>query len=464
MYNVPTLHDAFSYTGLWWLPDQEEGKWPGTLSFKPEEGARLELFFDQDKKLPNLYGKLPRLLGILKVEIEEVYPRNIVTLLDCEVFSSKSISGMPVYVIHVGYILRGLYYSQEEDIVFKSVSIEYTSLTGWMPPVASISSDMQRDDDDQSLIQIDAKYQKIPPVEIRVSTIDSKLCFSTWLQSLTSSREIHWRQSYSTKIVPDTSQSLGWYVDEIFRVRDLLSFLTGLPVEPKSIVADVSAQNITNSNSDQTIYVYHSVRLPKQDEEFDFKMPFPLQRLGDQSQDVFETWFNLCEAQLVPYVLCLDVINNAHRFWQFEFLALVQALESHHRLYFEKEGRRQGKYRNEKGEIKKNGPDFIDRLQELREQFPKKLSQGPELVDDFLNSIVKTRNYYTHYTPKYRKHALKNLDLYKANTRIIPFIAYFLYRELGIPDDVVHEGFEATSYRGLWKPRLQDDELTQDDS
>ncbi len=460
MDSIPTLHDEFKYTGLWWLPDQKETKWAGTLSFKPEEGARLDLLLiDEDAERGHpLNNDLQRIVGIAPTDKNELSVGNVFTLLNCQSRGYRVQPGITNYRFHAQYALRGfLWYSLTEEINFKSTSVDFSSLAGWMPPVTSITSEFEEDDSNKSLTRVDATYHSTPPIEIQLSTIQSSLSFTTWLQSSTGSREIHWRQSHSVRIEPNRTRSLQWYINQIYRIRDLFSFLTGLPVEPKYFDATVSSNQIDNFEIDQKIHIYHSVRQPKTDEEFNYRMPFPLHRLDSQVQTVFNTWLELNEDQLVPYILCLDVINNAHQFWQFEFLALVQALESHHRLNYEKVGRKQGKYKNEKGEIKKNGPDFIDRLQELRELFPKQLSQGPELDDDFLKRVVRTRNYYTHYSSRHREQAFQGIDLYRANTRFIPFVAYFLYRELGISEEIVHEGFEATRYRGLWKPRLQDD-------
>ncbi len=462
MDRIPTLHDEFSYTGYWWHPDHDDDKWAGTLSFKPEEGARLELIDVKGQIWPDFEKKFPRLLGIVLVGKEEIAARNIFTLLECESLGGRVQNGISSSVFLVRFVLRGLWYSLTEKIVFESVNFEFSSLSGWMPPVATITSEFQRDDTDHSLTRLGATYQKTPSVEIHISAIDADVMFTTWLQSKTSSQEIHWRQSHFIRIVPETAQSLDWYLDQIYRVRDLLSILAGLPVEPKSVHAVVNPIYVDGSDKDHTVHIYHSVRLPKADETYDFRMPFPLYRLGNCAQDVFEKWFELGEDQLVPFNLCLDVINNAHPFWQFEFLALVQALESCHRLFYQVDDHQNESNKTPLAVDKNTRRNLIGRLRDLRELFPPNLSRGSDIEEDFLNSIVRARNYYTHYAPKHRQHAFKSIELYKAITQMIPFVAYFLYRELGIPDKTIFEGFEATRYRGLWKPRMQENEQARD--
>jgi len=35
--------EQFEYKGIWWLPDGDEGKIAGTLSFSPDKGIVLDL-------------------------------------------------------------------------------------------------------------------------------------------------------------------------------------------------------------------------------------------------------------------------------------------------------------------------------------------------------------------------------------------------------------------------------------
>jgi len=290
------------------------------------------------------------------------------------------------------------------------------------------------------------------------------LLLSTALVGSTSSRDVDWRQTKFIRIVPATNHSLDWFMDQISRVRDLLTLLSGLPVETKAFEAIVSAKDIDNFNSDLTLDIHHLAQPPKVEDDTGLLMPFPLNRLENSVQQVFHSWFDINEEEKIPFMLCLDVIRNAHQFWQFEFLALVQALESHHRLYFEKEGKKRKKYRHENGKVKKKGPDLIDRLKELRENLPNDFHEAESLSDNFLNSVKDTRHYYTHYKSKDRAKAFKELELYDAIARLVPFIAHFLYKKLGIPEESILEAFDKTRYRGLWqRPRLDSPETDRVD-
>jgi len=262
------------------------------------------------------------------------------------------------------------------------------------------------------------------------------------------------------RIIPECPQSLEWFRKQIDSIRDLLSILTGLAVENQITSGTVNEKGDRPGN----VNVYYHVHPPAFDEVDDLRIALQLSRIKESVGAIFNSWLELAEDDLVPFSLCLDVINNTHRFWRFEFLALVQALENHHRLYFEKEGKRKRRYLHENGKVKKNGPDLIDRLKELRENLPNDLQEVESLSDEFLISVKDTRNYYTHYNSKDQAKAFKELKLYDAIARLVPFIAYFLYKRLSIPEETICEAFEKTRYRGLWqRPRLESRETTQVD-
>ena len=172
-----------------------------------------------------------------------------------------------------------------------------------------------------------------------------------------------------------------------------------------------------------------------------YGMAFPFEHLESECfrvADVFNNWFERVEKFEVPYALCLDVINNEHSFHEFEFLALVQALESYYQEVHE--------------EI--NNPQPRDLLRELYSELSSELQVHVALDEEFLANIIHTRNYYTHHNPGKREKALKGQDLYDAITRLAAFVVAVLGKELEIPEDKINRAFERTEAPGLWsRPR-----------
>ena len=204
-------------------------------------------------------------------------------------------------------------------------------------------------------------------------------------------------QNCFIQMEPETDQKLTWFWEQTDRLRDLLAFLFGMPVTSKELSAPTHRSRVYNF-----VDIFRRTQ-PVAEVIYGHQLDFTLNNLGEKVPDVINAWFELNEDERVPFNLCLDVINNIHGYKKFEFLALMQALESHHQLYYEKEGLKVKRYRNPKGGPKKE-PDMMDRLEELREHFP----GDPPPHDDFLKSVKVTRDYYTHYNPKETKASIES--------------------------------------------------------
>ena len=199
------------------------------------------------------------------------------------------------------------------------------------------------------------------------------------------------------------------------------------------------------------VNIYRNVRSVDWDEDSNRNMAFPLARLGDSTATVFQKWFSLSEEEQVPFKLCLDVINNTHRFWQFEFLALVHALESYYQVTHPNE----------------NKPRLRKCLTCLRRDLPIEIRSKLGFDHKFQKRIIDTRNYYSHYNPNNREGAYREFDLHFAILRMLPLVATVLYRQLGIPDDKILSLIQRVKHyelalwqRGELRPltRLQGDE------
>ena len=158
-------------------------------------------------------------------------------------------------------------------------------------------------------------------------------------------------------IAPYSPRSLDWYHEKLDSIRNLLSFLTGLPSESKRVIGVLNEVG----DSSNHVHIYHAVQPPRSDKTHPGKLAFPLEYLGDSISDVFETWFKLGENEKIPFELCLNVINSEGRYPILDFLALTNALESYHRDTFKK------------------NPSLAVRLMELTKSLPKSLRDDLQL-------------------------------------------------------------------------------------
>lgn len=418
-----SVHDEFSYLGTWWIPSNPKKIWSGVVTYRPVTGVELELVAHR-----NDVWFEPTLNNVEHVEIMQgevgQYPHRI-TLLNVSIqdHSPARTARMFYIKLRAECLLEGNHYEKAEDISFESVEVLFSSLRDWMASVNKLL-------EEPLVIPVTFKKEK---VNLELNSGSSKY---PRLQE----RHIHIR--------PASSQDLSWYREITDSIRDLLTFLVGRSVVCTYLSTPLNPSHVLGS---QFVKVYQH---RKQVDMFpSYDIDFPLERYDEHVSDVFQMWFELDEDKRVPYELCLDVINNVHGYKKFEFLALMQALECHHQLYFEKEGHKNLKYLTKEG--KKRDPHFIERLRELRESLYREIN----LSDEFLYQAIVTRNYYTHYNPKKRKLALKDIDLDNAISLLILFVAHYLYGELGIDKERVFCKFNNRSRPDLWKRKIQIIEL-----
>lgn len=451
MADSPTLNDEFSYMGFWWLPEDPDMRWAGAITYEPESGITLDLIndwkfefkfqgrdtFEFSHPSPPEYRE--RFLGIASQS-----PHHISLLGNHRIIASVGAS-----VIHrryrPEYLLVGHDFCSPKGITLQSTLnsavVTYSSLRGWMWQDSPFDRKIEGRD-----ITLSYKLGR-KLLEFDNPAIESKVLFYEGIRDSPGGSGHEITRHSSVEIKPGSPQTLDWFCEQIDSIRDLLAFLAGIPVESKRIRVGLD-EDVSKTGR---VNIYRNVRLVNWDEDSNRNMAFPLARLGESTATVFQKWFSLSEEEQVPFKLCLDVINNTHRFWQFEFLALVHALESHYQVTHPQENR----------------PSLRKCLTCLRRDLPIEIRSKLDFDHKFQKRIIDTRNYYSHYNPNNREGAYREFDLHFAILRMLPLAATVLYRELGIPDDKILSLIQRVKHyelalwqRGELRPltRLQDDE------
>lgn len=436
--------EEFSYTGHWSLPDEEKAEekekgrqWIGTVTYKPEEGILLEVITDWDVIAP---GRVPEFPPDTKRFVGSVLGNAYsITLLENRGYYQSPIayanSNGFLRAYRPRYLLAGFDFCSPESVSIEStihsMVLSYTSLRGWMRLDSPISQQISQEKDGVANTNIRLEFKlgrKL--LEFEIPEIESRLLFYEGIRSSAggSKHEISMHNSF--QITPGSPKTLEWFCDQSDSIRDLLAFLSGLPVESTRIRAgldeDVSKVGYVD--------VYRRVRPVDINEEYNHKMAFPFEILRDSTETVFQRWFERRKILRVPISLCLGVIYREHRNLEFELLVLVQALE--------------GYYQAIHPEVRRPSPrkSLTSLLWELPCEFRPKMG----ITSWFINRVLYTRNYYTHYDPKKEQDALKGEELYEAISKLVLFVVTVISRDLNIPKEILFELYERTSKKELW--------------
>lgn len=128
------MRNKFERYGYWWLPNEEDNKIAGILSYTPNEHPKLKLIGSfmngedlwQDVMNPEI-STLPNLIFGKDADGKKI------TLIVADRSGSwNDSSGLPIVDYTIQHCLIGIHLSSWDDKVFYKISIELPMLTYWM--------------------------------------------------------------------------------------------------------------------------------------------------------------------------------------------------------------------------------------------------------------------------------------------------------------------------------------------
>lgn len=120
------MQDSFEMKGVWWLPNAEDKKLPGTLSFSQEDGIYLEIVGVFGSEFIDTFDKPKIILG------ESVQSRPI-TLTQCfKVGGTLPFMKKGDAKYRVQFVFDGIHFSTQSDIKLHRLFGSYTDLDAWV--------------------------------------------------------------------------------------------------------------------------------------------------------------------------------------------------------------------------------------------------------------------------------------------------------------------------------------------
>ncbi|MBI5960149.1 MAG: hypothetical protein HY866_15520 [Chloroflexi bacterium] len=233
-----------------------------------------------------------------------------------------------------------------------------------------------------------------------------------------------------------------------------------------SFTVDLSNIEPCFGEVERTINIFHSIPIPSPTRNIHPVGILSAPMLGNRLPQVIASWFRPEWFELWKELgdIYFGVFYNVIREPRFEFLALMQVLESFHR------GKLGGQYLSEKeykpilqalvNAIPDNvSPEFkesltktlnygyeyklVTRLAELLDLIGEDLKQILEIDEEYIKWLVRTRNNLTHYGANKKSKKKKSFDsqkLMQAHGRLSHLIlALILKEELAIPEEIIQD-------------------------
>jgi len=436
--------EAFEYEGQWWLPQDSEKTVSGTLHFSPDDGATL-----------NLIGSFKEVrIGDQMIRPDIILGSSAkgkrITLFRCmETHKEVSYPGFSVSSFYVGQVFVGVHFPRPEDVKFKRIFFRCSYIDDW---VAKSGFDIQEKDDPYRLV---VEFNRPEPIEGLVND-DLKILIHFQLvhpSRSTVQKEVNVKQKAWIEIVTKEEKSFDEYTSIMYHIQNFMSLGTARPIYTVEIDGRTEANQelVEGKALHLPIKIYYKQwGVPRQQEDLHpFDMLFTLNDILGDFRDYLGHWLEKADRLEPVYNLYFGTLHNPNMYLQHEFLSLAQAMESYHRRVFnnretadEEHAERikciieatREKYRD--WLIRKlehsNEPTLRKRLTETCDKFS-------EIVDSFIpdravfiNKVVATRHYLTHYDPRRRPSAADRSEMYYLTETLKILVEVCLLGELGM--------------------------------
>lgn len=432
-----TLLTNFQTSGFWWSPHEPTHRWFGTIVFHHDGLSEVTLWVEPPYAVHTTY-----LHGVLMDSGDEVTLCGLRESGSQNVVGSHGSCSAPRYVVR--YVVIGAHVHPATRVV--AASLEFTDLETW------IWQDIARD---------------IPP----------KTADSYWIQNGTrfASMSLGISQNVETTLTSSSVQAAWhiqlsppqpWTVNDCVNaatdIANFLSVLFGRPVYVRSC-------SFVPEEISPNPYLFFST-MPKILNSTSHPLSFlvPYLQFKPSAESAVAQWFSVLERYRPVIGLYTSNLFGPAQFLEFRFLALIQGLEGYHRRRYP-----DGKYISDSAYetviqpwISKMpqalGTDHRASLQN-RVKFGNEYSLRKRLngllkalsIDhqslitngyrpsDFVDTVVNTRNYLTHYTDELARQTANGADLRRLTARLGYWLAVLLLdvADVSVSPDHVRQNF-----------------------
>ncbi|MDO9289147.1 MAG: hypothetical protein Q7T83_10180 [Thermodesulfovibrionales bacterium] len=452
----------FEYDGQWWLPENSENKISGTLKFHPVEGAYLELigsFKEYDDIVNSKFSHVDIILGITT-------NNKLLTLYKCFLSKAKAShspdSSFVATTFFANVVFIGCHFEKGEDILFDSLSINYSHLEDWTGITGFRFA--RHDTDEQTLCAISYKY----PQKVEADLGSLKIVLNhEFTYGGPSFYEYNLKQTTYITMQPNQPMHFNGYKSDIcYHIQNFLSLATGKATYPLAVKAK-SKENKKRllggkifDDVYEDIFIFFSLKklpdLSKKPHPSD--VLFSYSDIADSFEKYLQNWVAKAEILRPVYDLYFGTLYNPSMYLEYQFLSLIQAVESYHRRKYGGQYLSDDDYSPIRNELIKAisqniSNDFKESLKKrlqylneyslrkrLKEIFLKYAVIEKLLVESkevFIEDVVNTRNYLTHYDKRLEIKKVSGQKLYRLNLIIKHIIEICLLSELEMPEEMI---------------------------
>lgn len=433
------------YKGLWWLPAKPQAKVHGTLRVSETDDTILDLdgtLIDVQPFMPVVFkpdiilgqsmeGKLLTLYKCIQIHVGGSFP-----------------SGLTTSRLLVQTAFLGAHFEIPSDVKFKYVDVRFRHLNDWV----GISGFNVKTQESTTTIS----YMLPSKVSAVIDDMQISIIFSE-SQRFDFVHEISIRQDASFRIETSSESSFEKFESLIYHLQNLLMLALEEQTSPE-VIDGYSEKFVLEFREKKhlepitIIFRYDG----NGSHRSHFRFLFRFNEVKTQFQLMLKNWFGKIEL-LEPVFLGYFAPLHLPIYLEQKFLGYISAIESYHRRVIKGFGLPPEEYERIMVEIMKCiPPQHLDWFSEkLKYNEPSQRRRLKAMIErfswidfggnEFVNRVIITRNYLTHFEEELKEAAAKGDELMRLTLKLELLIKMTLLTELGFEQKEVEQMTKRTN-------------------
>ena len=445
------LDEPIEESGFFWLPEEPEVRVPGDLHISESGEARLEVRLDSIspgwEDVINARGSADDYDVSCILGMGDSPGR--ITLVRC-FMANAEVRGMSARLtMRAEMAFTGHHYKVEEDATFTEFTFSVEGIDEWLG-ISGI--DVQYDDETMRTSSVHIRV----PDNISIGLPDGLVLtfvFGMTFPSLTRTiTEAHATQKAYVSLLTNEPKPLEYFTSLALKLRNFLRLAIGQPVSIGSTTgysAELTRPDGFGGEYQCPIRVYYrdgGSPGSKQDVRW-FHMLFSYQDVENQLEAILAKWLQSYEVFEPTLNVYFTSMSDTSQYLEIAFLQRVQGIETLHRRSSQETEMPEDEF----DEIKKsllmhcpsnrrewlervlaygNGLSLRRRLRAMMDPFERFFGDNRQ-QQSFINRVVVTRNYLTHYDSSIEDQVVTGMDLWRLTVRLEALFQLHLLQFIG---------------------------------
>lgn len=438
---------SFEYKGVWFLPENPDKQVAGTLKFSPTEGAILELI--------GSFKGIEKMNQLTEQDIILGYCGKRITLYECrEIRSQIGTDTVQSSNFYAQAVFLDVHFQKKEDVKFKKLAAHYLHLDEW---VYITGFEIFRPTGVKGITVNYTLPNQIPISEYEGCKIAIEIK-ATGPTLPPPQRELKIKEKTFITIESPEEKPFEEHMKMADRIQNLLSLAAINPSRPEILYGYTKAYTVEKEN----VVIYPAIEavmrlaFPAEAQKplMPHEMLFNYSDIKEKTNTVFQNWLKKQKNLKPVFDLYFSTLYNPHLDLENEFLNIVQALESYHRRTMKNYDLPENEHKKRveailngtpqehkewlvEGLEYSNEPRLRKRLEEILEQISDATEKTVQGSKSFIQKVIDTRNYLTHYDEKLKGKAAIGQKLYRLTLKLKMLLEIVFLKELGLQKESI---------------------------